>query len=58
MQMLPVLEASFVTVLQRPIETKRSEVGPKLRVILEDGILITEAQSLLLPFNHYIIAVP
>jgi len=57
MQMLPVLEASFVTVLQRPIETKRNEVGPKLGVILQAGILITETQSLLLPFNHYIIAV-
>jgi len=58
--MLPILEACFVTVLQRPIETKRNEVGPKLRVILlvQAGILITEPQSLLLPFNHYIIAVP
>jgi len=42
MQILPVLEASFVTVLQRLIETKRSEVGPKLRVILQAAILIIE----------------
>jgi hypothetical protein len=55
---LPVLVACFVTVLQRPIETKRNEVGPKLKVILQAGILITEPQPLLLPFNHYIIAVP
>lgn len=58
MQMLPVLVACFVTVLQRPIETKRNEVGPKLRDILRPEILITEPQSSLLPFNHYIIAVP
>lgn len=42
MQMLHVLEACVITVLQMPIETGRNEVGPKLRVILQVGILITE----------------
>ena len=57
MQMLPVLVACFGTALQRPIGTETNEVGLNLRVILQAGILTTEPQSLLLPFNHYINAV-
>lgn len=55
MQLLPVLEGCFVTVVERLVETKRNEDGPKLRVITQARILSTEPQSLLLPFNDFII---
>jgi hypothetical protein len=43
--------------MERPIESKKNGDGPKLRVVIQAGILITGPQPLLLAFNQYTIAV-